>query len=91
MLFRSGAQWYINDNWDLFAGAGYQSGRYDKENASFLETRRDRQTDFGAGVNWRFARQWSLRPQATYVRNDSNIAIYTFNRLDASINLRREF
>ena len=88
---RIGAVGYINDNWDFFIGAGYQSGRYDKQNASFLETRRDRQSDFGAGVNWRFARQWSLRPQATYVKNDSNIAIYAFSRLDASINLRWEY
>ena len=88
---RLGGQGYINDNWDFFVGAGYQAGRYDKQNASFLEIRRDPQTDFSAGVNWRFARQWSLRPQVTFVRNDSNIAIYSFRRVDASINLRRDF
>lgn len=88
---RLGGQGYVNEQWDYFAGAGMQSGRYDKENASFLTIRHDRQTDLGAGVNWRFAKQWTLRPHATYVKNDSNIAIYSFHRLDASIAVRRDF
>jgi tetratricopeptide (TPR) repeat protein len=36
-------------------------------------------------------RGWSLRPGVTYLRNDSNIALYSFRRTEASLMLRYEF
>jgi len=88
VALRAGAQWPLGGSAELFAAAGAQSGRYDKENAAFLETRDDKQYDVNLGVNWHFAGSWTLRPQVAHVRNDSNIPIYTYSRTDASVNLR---
>jgi hypothetical protein len=43
------------------------------------------------GANWRFAPLWSVRPQVTVTRNDSNLPIYDTMRYDVSLNLRRDF
>jgi hypothetical protein len=44
-----------------------------------------------AGVSWTFAPGWSLRPQLIYIKNDSNIALFEYERTDLSINLRKDF
>ncbi len=85
---RFGIQWPLAQSVELFASAGAQSGKYDKVNAAFTRERDDTQTDFNIGVNWRIAKSWTLRPQVTRIRNDSNIELYTFDRTDASVNLR---
>jgi len=73
----------------LFAGA--QRGKYSRPNPSFDSTRRDALYDVTAGVVWSFAPGWSLRPQIVYTKNDSNIALYEFDRTDISINVRKDF
>ena len=88
---RVGGQTTIREAIDLYANAGYQTGNYDQGNAAFLTTRSDRLTDLTLGGNWHFAKFWTMRPQVSYTKNNSNITIYAFNRLDTSINVRREF
>jgi hypothetical protein len=86
-----GGQIAFGENLVLFASAGYQRGRYDKDNLAFLTKRDDKQFDAALGSNWGFAKLWSLRPQLAYTRNKSNIAIYSFDRVDASLSVRRDF
>ncbi len=88
---RFGGQSSVSDAVDLFANAGYQRGRYDKKNLAFLVMRDDQQLDVALGGIWHFSKPWSLRSQIAYTRNRSNIAIYSFNRVDASITVRRDF
>ncbi|MDD2700123.1 MAG: tetratricopeptide repeat protein [Sideroxydans sp.] len=88
---RFGGQMTFAEAWAVFVSAGYQRGRYDKENLAFLTKRDDEQYDAVLGSNWTFAKSWSLRPQLTYTRNKSNIAIYSFDRVDASLAVRRDF
>jgi len=88
VALRAGAQWPLGESVELFAAAGAQSGRYDKQNAAFLMFRDDKQYDINVGVNWHFGGSWTLRPQVAQVRNNSNIPIYTYSRTDASVNLR---
>jgi hypothetical protein len=88
---RVGGQMPINGSVDAYANTGYQLGRYDKDNVAFLTARSDAQYDVAAGGNWHFAKLWTMRPQVVYASNNSNIPIYGFNRLDASISVRRDF
>ncbi|MDD2894289.1 MAG: porin family protein [Halothiobacillaceae bacterium] len=88
---RVGGQTAVADDVEVFVNAGYQKGRYDKENLAFLTKRDDKQIDVALGGNWSFAKSWTLRPQLSYTRNKSNIAIYSFDRIDASITVRRDF
>jgi hypothetical protein len=53
--------------------------------------RSDRFSDLTAGANWSFAKRWTLRPQLNFSKNNSNIAIYSFIRRDASLTVRRDF
>ncbi len=75
----------------LFANAGMQQGDYAKLNYWFQRKRSDRYYDLTLGANWSYSKHWSLRPQLNYALNESNIELYGFNRLDASLTLRRDF
>ncbi len=88
---RVGAQKAWTENIDIFAQAGIQSGKYDKTNSAFLEKRTDSQSDLSAGMNWRIAQLWTVRPQILSMRNNSNIGIYSFDRIDYSVTVRRDF
>ena len=88
---RIGGQFTWHEKVDMFTNAGYQIGNYDKSNAAFLMNRGDRQYDMVLGLNWRWMQNWSFRVQASYTNNDANIPIYSFNRLDLSTVVRREF
>lgn len=88
---RVGGQKAVREAIDVYANAGYQTGFYDKENAAFLEVRNDKLYDATIGGNWHFSKLWVMRPQVMYSKNISNIAIYGFDRVDASITVRRDF
>jgi hypothetical protein len=88
---RIGGQMALNEQWNCFASAGVQQGRYDKQNAAFLTKRNDTQDDMTLGLNWHMTKLWTLRPQVAWSRNDSNIAIYSYKRTDASVTIRRSF
>jgi len=88
---RLGGQVMLKDNLDLFAATTNLRGHYDRQNATFLATRGDQQNDTVLGVNWRFARNWTLRPQWVESRNNSNIPIYAFKRTELSVSVRRDF
>lgn len=88
---RIGGQTALSERAELFANLGYQSGMYDKTNAAFLRKRQDRQLDASIGTNWHWDKNWVLRPQLAYSKNLSNIAIYSFDRIDASMTIRRDF
>lgn len=75
----------------LFASTGMQAGDYNKVNYYFLRQRNDRLFDLTMGANWHWDRLWTLRPQLNYSRNESNIAIYDYNRMDVSLTVRRDF
>jgi len=56
-----------------------------------LRKRNDRQYDMAVGANWHLDKSWTLRPQLTYMKNDSNIVIYGYDRMDVSLTIRRDF
>lgn len=88
---RLGGQISFRDTLEVFTNVGYQLGRYDKENLAFLTGRNDKQLDVSLGGNWHRDQYWTIRPQVSYSNNNSNIPIYSFDRLDASITVRRDF
>ena len=93
---RLGGQMQLNENTDLFAGLGAQFSKFQLANAAFSSptealTRDDKLYDVNLGLNWRFDKAWTLRPQISYLRNSSNIVIYQHDRTDVSITIRRDF
>jgi len=88
---RLGGQIQLNEKTELFAGLGAQFSKFDLANASFNATRDDKQVDANLGLNWHYDKAWTLRPQISYLRNNSNIVIYQHDRTDVSITIRRDF
>jgi len=88
---RIGMQRALMAEADWFASASTQKSTYALENAIFTVTRKDYQYDLATGVNWQMNRDWLLRPQMTYTRNDSNLALNDFDRYEVSLMLRRDF
>ena len=75
----------------MFINSGAQIGHYDKVNPLFLRQREDRFYDLIAGLNMHLDDRWVLRPQVIYSRNISNIPIYSYDRTDVSLTVRRDF
>ncbi|HUX91530.1 MAG TPA: tetratricopeptide repeat protein [Gallionellaceae bacterium] len=88
---RIGGQTSISDNTTLFINAGGQNSDYNKINHLFLRQRNDHLYDMALGASWRWDRLWTLRAQLSYSINDSNIAIYDYDRTDVSLTVRRDF
>ncbi len=93
---RLGGQMQLNARSELFVGLGAQFSKYELANAAFSTptaalTRDDKQYDANLGINWHYDKLWTLRPQISYLRNNSNIAIYQFDRTDVSVTIRRDF
>ena len=88
---RVGGQLAVGDRTTLFAAAGIQASKFDKVNYLFQRQRQDHLYDLKAGMNWHFEKLWTVQPQLTYMKNDSNIEIYHYTRMDVSLNVRRDF
>jgi outer membrane protein len=88
---RIGGQAAYSDRTVLFANADLQAGDYSKVNPYFLSQRDDRLYDLALGADWHWDKLWTMRPHLSYARNNSNIVIYSYNRTDFSITLRRDF
>ncbi len=88
---RVAAQHRLRDDIALYGSLGVQLGDYDTVNIAFNEKREDKQYDAAAGVSWRVNDAWSVRPQVSITKNKSNIAIYQYDRKDASVTVRWDF
>jgi tetratricopeptide (TPR) repeat protein len=89
--FKLGGQWSVREDIDLFAVASNQRGHYGRLNAAFLAFRRDDQNDLIVGANWRFAKDWTFKPQWVHSRNKSSIDLYSYERDEVSFTVRRDF
>ncbi|TAN71560.1 MAG: tetratricopeptide repeat protein [Gallionella sp.] len=86
-----GGQKSLGENLEATGSAGFKRGDYRSSNPLILDYRRDHQHDLSLGLNWRPLQNWVVRPQLSYTRNDSNSGLNDYNRIDASITVRREF
>lgn len=86
-------QYSLNEKMDIFVGLGYQkkSDQSRFARSTVTEYGKDDLADVSLGLNWRPLADWTVRPQVVYTRNDSNIELYSFDRTEASITVRRDF
>jgi tetratricopeptide (TPR) repeat protein len=88
---RLGGQMTLNPKLDAFAVAGAKFGNYTIKNILFRDYRYDEQYDLSLGMSWRPVQDWTVRPQVSYTRVDSNVALNDYDRIDASLTVRRDF
>lgn len=64
---------------------------YDRQNQTFLVTRRDRRSDVELSLQYALAEALTVRLGATWTEQRSNIAINEFDRTELWLAVRREF
>ena len=88
---RLSLQQSMTDRLGAFFLAGALHGKYSNVNTLFGYKREDTLYDVAAGISWTFAKDWSLRPQVLYFKNNSNAPLFEYDRTDVSLNLRKDF
>lgn len=88
---RTGGQWQTAESVTVFGNLNFEDRQYNGNEPLFNRPRQDRQSEIVAGLHYRIADAWRMTPQVAYTGNVSNIAIYDFRRVVASVTLRREF
>ncbi len=88
---RAGGQWGFSPKWAIYSTLGVSLASYEGIEFSQQKSRDDRHFDWSLGVNYLLWDSWSLRPQISMTRHDSNIGLYDFNRREISVTLRRDW
>ena len=88
---QAGVEQPLSDRFSLAAGVSAERRDYDGADPLFLKGRRDTQLDASLSLRALIAKGLILRPRVTYTRNESNLALYKYDRFTASISLRKEF
>lgn len=88
---RAGGRLNIRENLAVFVNASREERRYGGPDPLFLASRNDIQNDQSIGLVYTPAKNWSITPQISHTRNDSNIQINQFERTQVFVTVRREF
>lgn len=88
---RVGGQMAITEQWDGIISLGWQSANYGNLNNLIMDSRSEEIYDLTVGGGWHIDKLWSLKPQIAFSRKNSNIALYSFDRTDVSLTIRRDF
>ncbi|MDZ4201528.1 MAG: tetratricopeptide repeat protein [Gallionella sp.] len=88
---RVGVQSAITDQLDGVASLGWQSANYGNLNNLIMSNRSEQLYDLTIAANWRLDKLWTVKPQVALSRKNSNITLYSFDRMDVSVTVRRDF
>ena len=88
---RVGGQAAFNEQLDGIASLGWQSANYGNLNNLIMSNRSEKLYDLTVAANWRLDKLWSVKPQVAFSRKNSNISLYSFDRTDISLTIRRDF
>ncbi len=77
--------------WSLSAAFLYQDSRYDAADPFLGVTRKDSYRSLTLGAAYLVDRNLSVRGELAYTDNDSNIALFKYDRTQAMVKLRYEF
>jgi outer membrane protein len=88
---RTGGQLSFNNYWQLLGSFSFEQRHNDEKNPAFLVKRKDDQYDATLGINYFPAPQWTIKPQISYSKCDSNIELFGYERKVVSINVRKDF
>ncbi|WP_066800226.1 tetratricopeptide repeat protein [Sphingomonas soli] len=88
---QAGGEFAVTEKLSVLGGVGAEYRKHDGMDPLFLASREDLRIDASLGVRVRLTERLSLRPRVTYSRNESNLALYDYDRWTASAGLRLEF
>ncbi len=88
---RMGGRLRFNQQTALFGFFNYERRFYDAVDPLFRERREENLYGVRVGSDYAFARRWTLTPAVDYIRSDSEIPIYTYDRWILSATVRVDF
>ena len=88
---RAGGQLNFSSKWQMQASLGVELRDNDENDTAFLMKRKDHQYDASLGINYFPVQGWSIKPQISYSKNDSNIDLNSYNRTVVSVNVHKDF
>ncbi|MDP1941673.1 MAG: tetratricopeptide repeat protein [Gallionella sp.] len=88
---RMGGQAAIAEQLDVIASTGLQSANYGKLNNLIMSNRSEKLYDLTVTANWHPDKLWTIKPQIAFSRKHSNLSLYSFDRTDVSLIIRRDF
>jgi tetratricopeptide (TPR) repeat protein len=99
---RIGGQFITSEKLDWTASLGLQTSLYLGQQLSgqpvgvfgnplIMAQRREKLYDLTIAANYHIRKLWTAKPQISYSKKDSNLALYSFDRTDLSLTIRRDF
>lgn len=88
---RLGGQWMLHSRWAVFASVDGERRRFGAVDPFFTLQRKDVQWRLALGLSWVPAPGWRVTPQVEWTDVDSTVPIFTYQRRQVSVTLRREF
>lgn len=88
---RVGGQTALMEQLDGIASLGWQSASYGNLNNLIMANRNEKLYDLIVAANWHLDKLWTVKPQLAFSRKSSNVALYSFDRTDVSLTIRRDF
>jgi outer membrane protein len=85
------AQKTFSDKVGSYVSAGATFSKYTLINPLYLFAREEALYDFALGVTWTIAKGVTVRPQLSYVKNNSNAELFSYDKTDFSLNIRFDF
>ncbi len=81
----------FSDKVGAYVSAGATQSKYALVNPLYLFAREETLYDLAIGVTWTVAKGVTVRPQLSYVRNNSNAELFSYDKTDISVNVRFDF
>jgi tetratricopeptide (TPR) repeat protein len=81
----------FNDRWGGYVVLNATPAKYSGTNTLYGISRDESLYELSFGVTWTVTKGVSVRPQVTYTKNASNAELYSYDKTDASVNLRLDF
>lgn len=88
---RTGTQHRFDDRWAVHAAVAFEVRRYGGDEPLFLTPRKDDQVEASLGVSYQPSEQWRLGGRLSYVDNESNVSIYSYDRTVFAVSARFDF
>jgi opacity protein-like surface antigen len=88
---RIGTQFNPSRRMALYGSILYQYSRYGDDDPFFQQRREDHYYVASVGLRYALDDNWSVRPEISYSRNDSKLAVNDYRRVEGMIYIRNDF
>lgn len=88
---RMGGQWMLHPRWAVFASVDAERRHFGGVDPFFTVRRKDAQWRLALGLSWVPAAGWRITPLVEWTDVDSSVPIFSYQRRQVSLTVRREF